>query len=77
MWARRKFTPLICSFRDSHSRPEADPDTPILKEAKAEYAKLQARAGVNSVPRHFRVLLFLCAARLLGDSRSYPFWQQA
>jgi hypothetical protein len=30
---------LICSFRDSHSRPHADPDIPILKEAKADYAK--------------------------------------
>jgi hypothetical protein len=32
---------LICSFRDSCDRPGADFDIPILKEAKAEYAKLQ------------------------------------
>ena len=39
--------PLICSFRDALQSPATDPDIPILKEAKAEYAKLQARARVN------------------------------
>ena len=39
--AARKFTPLICSFRDALQSPGTDPDIPILKQAKAEYAKLQ------------------------------------
>jgi len=39
--AARKFTPLICNFRDSCCCSDADPDTPILREAKAEYATLQ------------------------------------
>jgi hypothetical protein len=33
--------PWIGSFRDSCCRSDADPDIPILKEAKAEYAKLK------------------------------------
>jgi hypothetical protein len=32
---------LICSFRDSCCRSDSEPDIPILKQAKAEYAKLQ------------------------------------
>jgi hypothetical protein len=33
--------PWIGSFRDSCCRWDSDPDIPILKEAKAEYAKLK------------------------------------
>jgi len=31
----------ICPCEDFPSRPINDPDIPILKQAKAEYAKLQ------------------------------------
>jgi hypothetical protein len=41
MSAARKFTPLICSVRDSCCRSDSDPDIPILKQAKAKYAKLR------------------------------------
>jgi len=39
--ARKKFTPLICTFVTSFSRPGREPKLPVLKEAKPEYAKLR------------------------------------